>query len=161
MTIHLPIQEMLIQSLDQEDPLEEALETHSSIVTWETPRTEEPGWLQSIRSQSQTRLSTHTHVTVGLANILISKYLCFLGLKFPSSLPPQSQTFVGSGRHRMSFVSPAQRRSAKQKNTEGICNPRTFIELREWNSQAWGHSHTTMNPLPLFLSKKEEINKKI
>ena len=34
--------------------------THSSILTWEIPGTEEPGGLQSTGSQSQTRLSTHT-----------------------------------------------------------------------------------------------------
>ena len=33
--------------------------THSSVLAWETPRTEECGGLQSMGSQSQTRLSTH------------------------------------------------------------------------------------------------------
>ena len=33
--------------------------THSSILAWRIPRTEEPGGLQSMGSQSQTRLSTH------------------------------------------------------------------------------------------------------
>ena len=35
-----------VQSLDQEDPLEEEMVTHSSILAWEMPRTEEPGGLQ-------------------------------------------------------------------------------------------------------------------
>ena len=38
--------------------------THSNILAWEIPWTEEPGGLESMRSQSQTRLSdkhTHTH----------------------------------------------------------------------------------------------------
>ena len=35
----------------QEDPLEEDMATHSSILTWRTSWTEEPGGLQSIRSQ--------------------------------------------------------------------------------------------------------------
>ena len=37
----------------------EEMATHSGILAWRTPWTEEPGWLQSIGSQSQTRLSTH------------------------------------------------------------------------------------------------------
>ena len=36
-------QEMQAQSLDWEDPLEKELATHSSILAWEIPRTEEPG----------------------------------------------------------------------------------------------------------------------
>ena len=53
---HLPaVQEMWVRSLDQEDPLEEGKTTHSSILAWRTPWTEEPGRLQSMRSQkSQT-----------------------------------------------------------------------------------------------------------
>ena len=34
-------------SLGQEDPLEEEMATHSSILAWKTPRTEELGWPQS------------------------------------------------------------------------------------------------------------------
>ena len=49
--IHLPMQEIWVRSLHQEDPLEEDLATHSSILVWEIPRTEEPGRLQSMRSQ--------------------------------------------------------------------------------------------------------------
>ena len=41
------MQEIQVQSLDQEDPLEKGMATHSSILAWRTPRTEEPGWLQS------------------------------------------------------------------------------------------------------------------
>ena len=42
-------QEMEVRSLGQEDPLEEGMATHSSILTWEIPWTEEPGRLQSHR----------------------------------------------------------------------------------------------------------------
>ena len=37
---------MQVQSLGQEDPLEEAMATHSYILAWEIPWTEEPGGLQ-------------------------------------------------------------------------------------------------------------------
>ena len=44
-------QETGVQSLGQEDPLEEEMETHSSILAWEMPWTEGPGRLQSKGSQ--------------------------------------------------------------------------------------------------------------
>jgi len=56
------IQGMPVWSLGQEDPLEEGMATHSGILTWITLWTEEPGGLQSMESQSRTRLkwlSTH------------------------------------------------------------------------------------------------------
>ena len=40
-----------VQSLGWEDPLEEGMETHSSILIWRIPWTEEPGGLQSIGLQ--------------------------------------------------------------------------------------------------------------
>ena len=51
---HLPMQEtqeMQVRFLSQEDPLEEEMATHSSILTREIPWTEEPGRLQSMGSQ--------------------------------------------------------------------------------------------------------------
>ena len=45
------MQETRVQSLGREYPLEEELVTHSSILTWEIPWTEEPGGLQSKGSQ--------------------------------------------------------------------------------------------------------------
>ena len=55
------MQETPIPSLGQEDPLEEKMATHSSIFAWEVPWTEKPGGPQSMGSQSQIRLSEHTH----------------------------------------------------------------------------------------------------
>ena len=45
------MQETKVQSLGQEDPLEKAMATHSSILAWSSPWTEEPGGLQFIGSQ--------------------------------------------------------------------------------------------------------------
>ena len=42
---------MWVQSLAWEDPLEEGMATHSSILAWRSPWIEEPGGLQSIESQ--------------------------------------------------------------------------------------------------------------
>ena len=44
------MQETLVQSLDWEDPLEKEMATHSSILAWRIPPTEEFGRLQSIQS---------------------------------------------------------------------------------------------------------------
>ena len=48
------MQEMQVPSLGWEDPLEEEMATHSSILAWRISWTEEPGGLQSIGSQSLT-----------------------------------------------------------------------------------------------------------
>ena len=50
-----PMWETWVRSLGQEDPLEKEMATHSSILVWRIPWTEEPGGLQSIEvTQSQT-----------------------------------------------------------------------------------------------------------
>ena len=46
---------MWVQSLGQEDPLEEGMATHSSILAWEISWTEEPGGLRFIGMQRQTQ----------------------------------------------------------------------------------------------------------
>ena len=43
--------ETWVQSLGQEDPLEKEMATHSSILAWKIPWTEEPGRLQSMELQ--------------------------------------------------------------------------------------------------------------
>ena len=53
-------QETQVQSLGQEDALEEEMATHSSILVWRIPWREELGGLQSMGLQSQTRLSDFT-----------------------------------------------------------------------------------------------------
>ena len=45
------IQEIEVQSLGRGDPLEEEMATHSSILAWRIPWTQEPGGLQSVQLQ--------------------------------------------------------------------------------------------------------------
>ena len=45
------VQETWVRSLGQEDPLEKGMATHSSILAWRIPWTEEPGGLQSVGSK--------------------------------------------------------------------------------------------------------------
>ena len=56
-------EEMPVQSLGQEDPLEEKKATHSSILAWRIPWTEEPGRLQSMGSQRDMTVSDTTDMT--------------------------------------------------------------------------------------------------
>ena len=55
-------------ALGQEDPLEKGMATHSSILVWRIPRTEESGWLQSMGSQRVGHNSyTHRHMSTLVA----------------------------------------------------------------------------------------------
>ena len=83
--IRLPMQEMWVQSLGQEGPLEEKMATHSSILAWRVPWTEEPGRLQSIGSQRVghgwsywPQVHAHTHTHTHTYNIYISDYFPLL-----------------------------------------------------------------------------------
>ena len=51
------VQDTRVQSLGWKDPLEKGIATHSSILAWRIPGTEEPGKLQSLVSQSWKLLS--------------------------------------------------------------------------------------------------------
>ena len=62
------VQEMGVRSLSWEDPLEEGMAAHSSILAWRIPWTEEPGGLQSVGLQRVKRdgsdfTHTHTHTS--------------------------------------------------------------------------------------------------
>ena len=52
------MQETQVQSLGQEDPLEKGMATHSSILAWRIPWTEEPDRLQSMGSQKSHNFAT-------------------------------------------------------------------------------------------------------
>ena len=72
---HLPMQERWVQSLGQEDPLEEGMATHSNTLAWRIPWTEEPGGLQSMGSH-------RVHKTV--LYISVSFAVSYTGLLLPS-----------------------------------------------------------------------------
>ena len=58
--------ETWVQSLGQEDLLEKEMATHSSVLAWKIPWTEEPGRLQSTGSQSWTQLSDFSSLCIYL-----------------------------------------------------------------------------------------------
>ena len=69
------IQEMWVQILGQEDPLEKGIATQSSILVWRIPWTEEPGGLQSIGSHKVGRdwsNVVHTNVIFLKSTLLFS-----------------------------------------------------------------------------------------
>ena len=76
----MPMQETSIQYQGGEDPLEKEIATHSSILDWEIPWTEEPGGLQSVGSQKEsdtTRATKQQHSYT----LPISLLKCCLSLK--------------------------------------------------------------------------------
>ena len=75
------MQETQVQSLGQEDSLEEEMATHSSILAWRIPGTEEPGGLQSMGSQRVRRLKRlSTHETLTFPFLRLDGEMRILGL---------------------------------------------------------------------------------
>ena len=76
MVKNLPtMQEILIQSLVWEDPLEKEMVTHFSILAWKIPWTEKHGRLQSTGLQSRTRLSDFTFTFKSLQMVIAAMKL--------------------------------------------------------------------------------------
>ena len=101
-----------VQSLGQEDPLEKEMATHSSILAWEIPWTEEPGRLQSMGRKSWTQLSDSTTTTYNSNFMLFtSEHVDLYSLKVksesevtqscPTSSDPIDCSLPGSSVHRI------------------------------------------------------------
>ena len=58
------MKETQVWSLGQEEPLEKETASHSSILAWEIPWTEEPGRLQFMRSQTVDLVTEHEHEVI-------------------------------------------------------------------------------------------------
>ena len=70
------MQKMQVQSLGQEDPLEKEIATHSSILAWEIPWTEEPDGPQSMGSQKSDATNHHHHtLNANFLSLLIVVWL--------------------------------------------------------------------------------------
>ena len=78
MVKNLPaVQETQVQSLGQEDPQEKGMATHSRILAWRTPWTEEPAGLQSMSLQRIGHDSVTFTLGINCNNII--QYPCFCG----------------------------------------------------------------------------------
>ena len=74
------MQETWVQSLGWGDPLEKEMETHSNILAWEIPWTEEPGWLQSMGSQrvGYDLVKQHQHMLISRVTTKTRVKFCLL-----------------------------------------------------------------------------------
>ena len=72
------MQEIQVQSLGREDPLEEEMATHSNTLAWEIPRTEEPSRLSSTRLQDRTRLVSNLTTKLPLPPSLFLDLVCLI-----------------------------------------------------------------------------------
>ena len=126
------MQEMWVRSLGREDPLEEEMETHSSILAWKIPWTEEPGELWSVESQRIGHNLATDH-SAGEANItteekqycvdifrkkfkgcfsplghyifiLLCRYSKCSFLRFPEIIGESRQTLARSLRHFITYL---------------------------------------------------------
>ena len=84
------MQEKQIWSLGQEEPLEKQMATHSSILAWRIPWTEEPGELQSMGLKrvshdwgTNTHTHTHTHTPAYLILLIFLPVILILALSHP------------------------------------------------------------------------------
>ena len=67
------MQEMQVQSLGREDPLEEEMATHSRIIAWKIPWTEESSGLQSVGvTKSRTQLSDYQFISFSSTEMVIT-----------------------------------------------------------------------------------------
>ena len=67
------MQETWVQSLGREDPLEEETATHSSILAWKIPWTEEPGGLQSPGGRKESDMTELLSLSLWM---ILSKLIC-------------------------------------------------------------------------------------
>ena len=78
------VQRTWVPSLGREDPLEEGMETHSTVLAWRIPGTEEPGGLQSMGSQTvgHARASKQQQEAIenGIRFLLVFMQMPLLGL---------------------------------------------------------------------------------
>ena len=74
---------MQVQSLGWEDPLQEEMATHSSILAWKIPWTEEPGGLQSMGSYRVGHDLETEHPYMHMRHLSQSSLLCFASLFLP------------------------------------------------------------------------------
>ena len=71
-------QETQVQSLSQEDPLEDEMASHSSVLAWKTPWTEEPGRLQPLGSQSVGHDWVTEHTEMMGVSMLMAHWVIFI-----------------------------------------------------------------------------------
>ena len=79
------MQEIQVQTLGQEDPLEKAMATHFIILSWKVPWTEEPGWLQSMGG-NESDMTEQLTVSLFTYPQHTSFYTCYTAILFDIEL---------------------------------------------------------------------------
>ena len=148
----LETQEMRVQSLDRDDPLEEGKPTHSSILAWRIPRTEEPlihrvayvrvcGVWQDYMSEvtKATHTHTHTHTITGIGKKLIAVWPGSSQTCLPISSPeilktPKSQASSMPAKHSPWGWDPGWRR-VEAPQVRPACTSLRTSSLEEWFSK--------------------------
>ena len=107
------MQQTQVQSLGQEDPLEKGMATHSSVLTWGIPWMEEPGGLQSMGSQSRTRLGNqaHTHVCRYVrmcVYVCVCICVCMYVMRLPRRLSEEGVNLPASSGNRRHVFHPQE-----------------------------------------------------
>ena len=131
--------------LGQEDPLEKEMATHSSILAWRTPRTEEPGGLLSMGSkESNTTERLHFHFLFVFNSVRV---LGFPGGSVVQSLPASARDAGDSG------LIPGSGRSSEGGNgnptpeflSEKSQGPRNLVDYNLWSQRIrhhWAYTET-------------------
>ena len=161
---------MQVRSLGWEDPLEEEMATHSSILAWKIPQAEEPGGLQSMGLQSWTRLSFYNQKRNGKAKkkfkltgvgwkkqniVQVSKHMKW-GRKL--TITKKGTRWVEDGRNKTNYVSKCRQTEFHYQKAENqilfkksICklsvkismlNKRTkILKMKGWEKIHWKDSN--------------------
>ena len=142
------MQETWVWSLGWEDPLEKGMPTHSSVLAWKIPWTEDPGGLQSMGSQRlhRTEWLAHTHTGYKKKKINTQKSVAFL-----YSNNQRSEREI---KERISFTITSKRikhiRINLPKETKDLYSEKCKTLLKE---QRW---HTQMRRYNLCLDWKNQ-----
>ena len=136
------MQETQVWSLGPEDPLEEGMATHSTILAWRIPWTEEPGGLQSIRSQRvghdwRDRTRTHLRKTLMKPCGVKTKIQC-VSQGFLWSLRKKEASLISIGARSLCDHWPGVSfLSNLQINQNATCHKSCEILSLPWKYDSW------------------------
>ena len=158
------IQETWVQSVGQEDPLEKGMATHSSILAWRIPWTEEPGGLGcspwSSKKVDTTELLTHVSLTTLLTDLVSPSYVMYIQRFWGLDVESLVAVFLVDGWVRSTLISWWEDYSEQYSGWAGsikitrfskmailercfywkrrrMGNPWIHFWLKEWNNESW------------------------
>ena len=140
------MQDMWVQSLCWEDPMEKEMATHSGVLAWETPWTEEPVGLQSMGSQrvEQDWARAHTHTHTHTVNETGMSQACHKLIAWKSHSHTIINLLITMAISLYLFMGNL---STPPKQNQTATNPRT---LSERLSHHEGQPPTPCSLMPLF-----------